>query len=197
MNATRPRANTEYSRGSEAPRGADRRFSGGRSRSLAPARRTGVAVLVGGLLGALLLFVAEFTTLFEVRTAATSTAVRTVGTGSHHAYALVPIALLVALLAYAARSAGSRPALLAIGLMGVVALLIALLGDLPDAHASGLFGTTSTHYIAASSKPSAGFFMETLGAIVLLITCVCGFVLLGPPPGIRPRRAASGGGSAA
>jgi hypothetical protein len=35
--------------------------------------------------------------------------------------------------------------------------------------------------------------METLGAVVLLITCVCGFLLLGPPPrpARRPRVSAS------
>jgi hypothetical protein len=43
-----------------------------------------------------LLLVAEFTTLFDVRTAASATVIKSVGTGSHDAYALVPIALLPA-----------------------------------------------------------------------------------------------------
>jgi hypothetical protein len=148
------------------------------------------------LLGALLLLVAEFTTLFEVRTAAGGAVVKSVGTGAHHSYALIPIALFVVFLSFAVQRAGSRPALLAIGLMGVVVLLIALLGDQPDAHASGLVGNASTHFVSASSKPSAGLYMETLGAVVLLITCVCGFLLLGPPPSSRSRkRSGSGSGS--
>jgi hypothetical protein len=142
--------------------------------------------LAGGLVGALILLVAEFTTLFTIHTAAATAPVRSVTTGSHHTYALIPIALLVALLAYGVWSAGSRPALLAIGILGVISLLIALLGDLPDAHASGLLGSSATHFSAASATPSAGLYLETLGSVVLLITSVCGFLLLGPPA--RDRR---------
>ena len=83
------------------------------------------------MLGALLLLVAEFTTLFDVRTARQPARVRSVGTGSHHGYALVPIAVLAAAFGYAVWAAASRPALLAIGALGVIALLIGLLADLP------------------------------------------------------------------
>ena len=76
---------------------------------------------------------------------------------------------------------GSRPALLAVGALGVISLLIALFGDLPDAHASGLVGTATTHYEQASASPSAGLYLETLGAVLLMITCGCGFLLLGAP----------------
>lgn len=178
MNATPPEANYEYSRGSRDV-GTDSLpgAAGSRPRSAVTA-----GVLCGGLLGALLLLVAEFTTLYSVRTASTSVVVKSVGTGSNHAYAMIPIALLATLLAFAVWRAGSRPALLAIGILGVLALLISLLGDLPDAHASGLVGSSTTHYISASSHPSAGFYMETLGAMVLLITCVSGFLMLGAPP---------------
>lgn len=142
--------------------------------------------MAGGLLGALLLLVAEFTTLFEVSTGGSGPAVKSVGTGSHHAYALVPIALLAAALAYGVCGVGSRPALLSIGVLAIIALLIGLLGDLPDAHSNGLITGAGGRYVSASSNPSAGMYMETLGAVVLLITCVCGFLLLGPPP--RPDR---------
>jgi hypothetical protein len=196
MNATPPEANSEYSRGPEPLEGdfppqfpaPGRRGAASREGSgVAAGRGARVAILTGGLLGALLLLVAEFTTLFEVSTGA-GPAVKSVGTGSHHAYALVPIALLAAALAYGVWRVGSRPALLSIGLLAVIALLIGLLGDLPDAHASGLLTSTGGRYVSASSSPSAGLYMETLGAVVLLITCVCGFLLLGPPP--RPSRRA-------
>jgi hypothetical protein len=141
----------------------------------------GGVILAGGLLGAVLLLVAEFTTLFEVRTSSSATAISTVGTGSHHTYALVPIALLVAFFAFGVWQARSRPALLAIGVLGVIALLIALVVDLPDAQASGLIGSSATHYASASSSPSAGMYMETAGAVVLIVTCVSGFLLIGPP----------------
>jgi len=197
MNATLPGANSEYSRGSQRSRRAHDPRAGGRPGRRGPAGGTvGAAVLAGGLLGALLLLIAEFTTLFQVRTA-DGTVVQSVGTGSHQSYALVPIAVLVGLLAYAVRSAGSRPALLAIGVMGVAALLIALLGDLPDAHASGVVGRVPAQFAAASSRPSAGLYMETLGAAVLVITCVCGFLMIGPPPpaGVRRRQPARGAGA--
>ena len=141
----------------------------------------GAVILAGCLFGAVLLLVAEFTTLFEVRTSTSAAAIKSVGTGAHHSYALVPIALLVAFLAWGVWQARSRPALLAIGLLGVITLLIALLGDLPDAQASGLIGSSATHYAIASSSPSAGMYMETAGAVVLIITCVSGFLLIGPP----------------
>jgi hypothetical protein len=196
MNATPPEAKTEYSRGS--------RISGGRSArnfarrpgpGAAAGGAIGAAILGGTLLGAILLLVAEFTTLFEVRSAGSSTVIKSVGTGSHHTFALVPIALLAAVLAYGVWSAGSRPALLAIGLLGVISLLIALLADLPDAQATGLIGSAATHFTSASSSPSAGLYMETLGAVVLIITSVSGFLLIGsptPPPQSRTPARLSG-----
>jgi uncharacterized membrane protein len=132
-------------------------------------------------LGALLLVVAEFTTLFTVHVETRSAPIKTVATGSHHSYALLLIGVVVAVLAIAVWRDTSRPALLAIGMLGVVALLIALLGDLPDAHASGLAGSSTTHYVDASSTPSAGLYLETLGAVVLVITCGVGFIAIGSP----------------
>ncbi len=201
MNATPPEAKTEYSRASpafgrasapsstpvpESDPGATTSPAHGRrqpdgSTSSVPGLIRG-AILFGGLLGALLLVVAEFTTLFTIRTSAGAPPIPTVGTGSHHTYALVPIAALVIVLSIAVYTAVSRPALLAIGVLSVIALLIALLGDLPDAQATGLIGGGAQHYVAASASPSAGLYMETLGGVVLLITSVCGFLLLGPPP---------------
>jgi hypothetical protein len=146
------------------------------------------AILAGALLGALLLFVAEFTALYQVHTAASTTAVRSVGTGHNDSYALIPIALLAAVLGIGIFRSGNRPALLALGVVGLVALLIALLGDLPDAHTTGLAGSAATHYVSASSTPSAGLYLETLGAVLLIATCVLGFLMLGrPEPPARPQ----------
>jgi hypothetical protein len=177
MSTPPPEASTEYSRGMaesrvvSGPRGEHLRLLG---------TRLPAAVLGGTLLGALLLVVAEFTALYSVHAASSRNPIDTVTGGSHHAYALIPIALLAAVLAYGVYRERSRPALLAIGLLGVLTLLIALLGDLPDAQASGLVGGGAAHYVIASSTPSAGLYMETLGAVVLVITCGLGF-LLGAP----------------
>jgi hypothetical protein len=199
MSATPPEAKSEYSRGPMHSSGPEPAGARGDSRPTGPSREpaseTGnaaaIAIFAGGLLGALLLVVAEFTTLFTVHTSTSTHAIRSVGTGGHHTYALIPIGLLVAFLAYGVWSAGSRPALLAIGFLGVIALLIALLGDLPDAHASGLIGSPARHFANASSTPGAGLYIETLGAVILLITSVCGFLLLGSPT--RRRRLTASG----
>jgi hypothetical protein len=147
-------------------------------------------VLGGALLGALLLVVAEFTTLFTVRTAVSATPVKSVSTGSHNTYAMIPIALMAVALAWGAILTGSRWALVAIAGLGVVALLIALIGDLPDAQATGTVGSLVAGFHQATDKPSAGMYLETLGAIVLLIAGGCG-LLLGAP-GLRGAGAPGG-----
>ncbi len=145
----------------------------------------GALVIAGGLLGALLLIVAEFTTLFEIHTASSPGPIKSIGTGSHHAYSMALIAVVSGAFALGAQRTGSRPALLAVGVLGIVALLIALLGDLPDAHAQSLLiGSPSTHLQLANATPSAGLYMETAGAAMLIITCACAFILLGPPRGV-------------
>lgn len=190
MNATPPEASSEYSTGPRASKRVLGRFlqgdSGRRGRGAAQVPGSlRAAILAGSLLGALLLLVAEFTTLFSVHVATSSTPIKTVVAGSHHSYALIPIAIVVALLAIGVWRDGSRPALLAIGLLGIVALLIALLRDLHAATETGFLGS---HYVIASSTPSAGLYLETLGAAVLLITCGLGFIALGSPTPRAPRR---------
>lgn len=149
----------------------------------------GAVILAGSLLGALLLLVAEFTSLYQVHLATSPTPIESVSGGSNHSYAMIPLALLGAGLGIAVWRTGSRPALLAVGVIGVVAVLIALVGDLPDAQANGLAGSATSHYVNASSTPSAGLYMETLGAILFIATCGLGFLMLGPPARARPSAA--------
>jgi hypothetical protein len=188
MNATPPEAKNEYSRG-QAPSEGVSGAPAGPLRTVVPrgASAIRVAVLGAGLGGALLLLGAEFTTLFVVRSAASTTPVDTVSTGSHHSYALIPVALLALALTYGASLTRSRPALLALGVLGVIALLIALLGDLPDAQATGLLGSATTRYATASSSPSTGLYLETLGAVALIISSGLGLILLEQPAQKPPR----------
>jgi hypothetical protein len=179
MSASRPEADTEYSRGGpgskDAGGGSDGQFGAAEAGSATVAR-----VVVGGaLLGSILLLVAEFTPLARIHSSAQgSPVVKTLMTGSHHAYALIPIALLAPALAMSVRQTGRWAALLAIGALGLVVLGIALIGDLPDAQASGLIGHAGTAYVSAAAHPSVGLYLETLGAVVLLLTSAAG-VLLG------------------
>src|SRR5436305_11486350 len=182
MSATPPEASTEYSRGSGASRAgrspSDRRPEDG-GMGVDPGWSTALrwAVLGCGLLGAVLLCLAEFTTLYTISSTTSSVALQSVSTGSHDAYALIPIALVAGALAYGASVMGSRPALLALGVLGIATLLIALVGDLPDARATGTIGSSSTHFSSAAASPKVGLYLETVGAIALVIASGCGLLL--------------------
>jgi hypothetical protein len=180
MSAT-PEAKAKYSRDTadSRPRSPHRRAP---RRQLS--RPVTFAVLACGFFGAALLIVSEFARLYSVHTSSSRAALQTVTVHAHNSFALVPIALLAAVLTLGAARDGSPPALLAIGLLGVIAILIALVGDLPDAQASGIV-LRAGHYEAASSSPSLGMYLETLGAALLLITSGAGLLLGGPVE--RPR----------
>jgi hypothetical protein len=189
VSATPPDANSEYSR---APGASDliADLLGWRRARVHPgfsaALRTGLLALT--FLGALLLVVAEFTTLFTIHTVGVSTAIKSVTTGSHNSYCMILVAALALLLAWAAASTGNRWALVALLALGIAALLIALVGDLPDAQARGTIGTVQTGFKSASAKPSAGLYLETAGAIVLMIAGGSA-LLLGAPGTARGQRA--------
>jgi hypothetical protein len=176
MNVSEPEADTEYSRATTASRGR------GRAGVAAP-RATRIAVTGGALIAALLLFIAEFLPLFEVRTTAHNGVTRTVIAGSHHSYGLIPLAVLTAGLAFAWwRSPGRLPAV-AMVVLAVAALVIALGRDLPDAQASGIARSHGT-YVVAAATPRSALYLETAGGVTLLLAGVGG-LLLGPSPG-RP-----------
>ncbi len=151
-------------------------------------------VLGGAVLGAVLLIASEFMTLYRVATTNGDTFIKSVSTGSHDAYALILIALVAVALAYGASVMGSRVALLALGALGLATLLIALIGDLPDAQATGVVGNSGSHFALAGAKPQVGLYIETLGAILLIIASGCG-LLLGAPGGAprAPERDAASG----
>jgi hypothetical protein len=187
MNATPPEAKTEYSRAGGASRDSNRPetpVSGGIHWTVS------ATILVCGVVGAALLIVAEFATLYAIHTAARRSAISTVTVSSHNTWAMIPIAVLAGLLTVGAARDRNRPALIALGALGVIALLIALVGDLPDSESTGIL-LQGGSYVAASSSPSAGMYLETAGAVLLLIAAGTGLLLGGPPP--RRRRRAQGG----
>jgi hypothetical protein len=191
MNAP-PEAQSEYSRGNGAFR---RVLSRRQTRSSAP-RSAGVdapagartALALGALAGVLLIVVSQFTALYHLHSATSSAAIRTIDTGPNHAWAPIPLAIVAAALAYGVYRHGNRAAVLGLAALGIAMLLIALLGDLADAHSSGLIGSSAGGYVQATSSPSAGLYMETLGAVVLLVTGGVGFLMLAPqrPAVARP-----------
>lgn len=187
-----PEANSEYSRGSapferllvRGERGksdpSSARSEPGQNPRSGPGIATTLVVLAASL-GALLILVAQFTALYHLHSPTSSASIKTVGTGANHAWAPVPLALLAGVLAFAVYRHQNRAALAALALLGVVVLLIALLGDLPDAHSTGLIGSGAAQYVEGTSTPSAGLYMETLGAVLLLLSGGVGLLLLGAP----------------
>jgi hypothetical protein len=174
MTATPPERSTEYSRAPRAPRSAG---SGLPAVLGTPA----AAVLLAGALGAVLLVIAEFSTLYRVHLTTSTAPVQSVSTGSHNAYAMLPIAGLAVALLLAGRRQRSRPALAGLATLGVAALLIALVGDLPDTRAHGI----AQQLVLASTSAGPGIYLETLGAVLLLLAGGLGLLLGGP--GVRSR----------
>ncbi len=146
-------------------------------------------LMSAGLAGAVVLAVSQFLNLYGTHIRSRHLLVATATAGSEHAYALLPVAVVAAVLAYGVWRVGSRPALLGLGLLGLAALLIALLHDLPYAHRQGLWNLGG-RYVLAINRPEVGLYAETAGALLLLLTFVSGFVLLGSPQTQAPRSSA-------
>lgn len=143
-----------------------------------PSRLGAVLGLLAGA-GAALLLAAEPLRLYAVHVSSRRSAVASALVSSHDSYALVPLALLAAVLAWGVYRRGSRVALAALAALGLAALLIALLGDLPDAHAHGVLRLAGRLELGRAT-PGLGFYLETLGALVLLASGACGLLLSAP-----------------
>ena len=123
-------------------------------------------LLIPLVLGALLLIVAEFLPLYEIRTITVVPAGGHKTTGAHHGYALLVVGLALLPMAFGAVRGGWRPAAFALLALSLIALFVALAIDLPDLNETGLIGRT---YDQAEARPRVGFFVETLGATLALL----------------------------
>ena len=174
-------ATEDYSTASEAVAGAMRPVG---KRLRVPRPEVGsvrLAMLSLTVVGVVLMIVAEFTTLYEIKVV---TAVPSGGSeraGSHHGYALLVIGLFAGVLAYGAARGGSRPAALALLFLGVGALFVCLAIDLPDVDETGLIGE---RYDQAEARPQAGFYLETAGAVLLLVGGAGMCLFRAPRPGV-------------
>jgi hypothetical protein len=140
--------------------------------------------------GPIMLIVADFTTLFEVK--AVTTVLEDVPGGvvkgrRNHSWAMVIIGIVALPMAYGAVRGNSRPAMAALGALGLVAAIIALAFDLPDATGTSTLART---FEEAKATPQEGFYLETLGAALLLVAGVGGLLLSRPQGGDRSGRTA-------
>jgi hypothetical protein len=178
--------------GSPPDRPASRRFAPGRSPL--PAILALRAVLaVAGLAGALLLVVATFTTIIQITVQTTTRGVGFDAAQSgwdRHGPALVVLALLgIWLLAVALR--GTRIAMAGLALTGLVALAVAVHWDRSHVHDTGSVGEV---YTEAAADPGTGYYLETLGGALLLLSGSALLVLGGAPAGVRGGRAENADG---
>jgi hypothetical protein len=127
--------------------------------------------------GALLLILAEFATVREIRAV---TAVPPGGTstgGDLHGYALGIIGLAMLPMTFGAVHRNARPTAIALVVLALAACVIVLLIDLPKLDETGLIGRT---YELAEAEPGTGFYLESLGAALALVGAVA-VLVLSPP----------------
>ena len=159
------------------------------SRPSSSANAVRFALAAVAFAGAICLLLATFATIIEIRVGTTS---KIPDHDTHlsgwdrHGPALLIIAIF-AIVMIAGALRGARPAMLAIAVLGLAALLIAVIGDVPDLNKTGFIGEV---YEDAAAGPKAGFYLETLGAVLLLLSG--GLMLVASPAGAaaadRPAR---------
>lgn len=148
-------------------------------RALAGVRRLGAAslvVLAIGLLGAVLLVVAEFSNLVTIDVRTTGTCEELAGPGAgeacsvsgfeQHGGALLLLGLVAAVMTIGAARGASRPAALALLVIAAVVLAFAILRDVPKTGETGLIGI---NYEAAMASAGPALFLEIAGAVALAV----------------------------
>ena len=152
-------ATPDYSKGS----GVSRRGVPG------PAAMRGGLLLLG-LAGVVMLVVATFSLIIEIKVGTTAdialqTDTEQTGMDRHGPALLILAGFAALMLVGAAR--GARPATLAIAATGIAVLAIALIWDLPDLDDAG---EVATFYENAVADPRSGYYLETLGGALLLLS---------------------------
>ena len=134
------------------------------------------AVLVGALAGAFLLIAADLSTLLQIQVG--TVVVKTLSGHAQHDWAVAFLGVVAIPLAIGAARGRARPAMLGLVLVGVAVMVIALANDLGDTRSTGVYGE---RYDEAAAKAGTGFYLETLGAVLLIVSGVGGLILLPPP----------------
>jgi hypothetical protein len=124
-------------------------------------------------LGAALLIWAELSPLYHVQIGAVVKKVQDVG--PHHDYALMVVAVAALAMAWGVWKGGSRPALIALMLLGLVALFVTLVVDRPDTHAVGIYNQL---YTEAKATPLPGYTRELAGGAILVLAGAAGWFTL-------------------
>ena len=135
---------------------------------------TGVTTLtrllpIACLVAAICLFASELMTTFEF-TPPGGEALSDQGGADRHGNALALIAVFAIAALLIAVFAGSKPAATAVAIAGVIALLVFLLVDLPDANAVGTLDDARQSFFAAEAVPQGGFWMALVSSLALAVS---------------------------
>jgi len=145
-----------------------------------------IVLAIAAIAGVVCLVVATFSTVIEITVGTTAKiAGRDTELSGYdrHSVALLLIGLFALVMAAGALR-GARPSMAALAVAGIAVLLIALVGDLPDVHKTGVIGQL---YDDARANPRLGYYLETLGGALLLLAGG-GLLLLGGSVPAEPRQ---------
>jgi hypothetical protein len=149
-----------------------------RSSRFAPFRRLHplwIAVFLIAAAGAVLMIVSEFSTLRTVKvlTASCDDLADPSLRGScvthgyeEHSYALLLMGLVTLFMAYGAAVGRSRPAAVALMVIGAAVIGIALATDVPDIHKTGVLGE---RFDSAHAAAGPGLWMEIAGGALVFV----------------------------
>jgi hypothetical protein len=173
VNAQAPETTNQDSRGPRVPRAG-----------ISGLDALGMLLAAAAFIGAVLLVVSDFTTLFKVHTDAGVTVPNgSVKGHDNHSYSMLVLGLAALPLAYWSTRYGSRAAMTGLAGLGLIAVVIAVGFDLSDATGTNTLARTFEN---ATGSPAVGFYLETLGAALLIVSGGGGLVLTAPDRG--PRR---------
>ena len=136
----------------------------------APRRRRLERLLpIACVVAAGLLIASELMTTFEF-TPPGGEAQASQSAGDRHSYAQIVLGAFAIVALVLAIVNGSKPAAMAVAACGLIALLIFLLLDLPDANNVGTLDDARQSFFDAEAVPQPGFWLQLIGALGLAIT---------------------------
>jgi hypothetical protein len=120
------------------------------------------------------LFASELMTTFQL--SSTGAPLCNVGAAGRHHFALGVLAIFAVGAVIVAVTSASKPAAIAVGVAGVIALILFLTIDLPHANNTGTLAgcsaSTTGSFFEAKAIPQAGFWLEMVGALALALSGV-------------------------
>jgi hypothetical protein len=145
------------------------------------AQRLQLLLVLACAAGAAALAASEFMDTFEL-TSPGGEATQSSEASDRHNYALLVLAAFALGALVVALLAGSQVAYFAVAVAGVVALLIFLIGDLPDVNKIGPLDNAREPFVDAQAEPQAGFWLELFGSLLLTVGGIALAMLRTPAP---------------